>query len=247
MGMPLVSMPELQHLSPHKSTSMSLTIDQLKNLSFGYLNGADLLRYAAPQLLIRQYEVDPDGLENGCDTAYAEIIAKLETRFDLTAELAKVAFTNAAATATITTGAVSAINITNAGTSYASAPAVSFTGGGGSGAAATAVLTGDKVTAINITNAGSGYTSAPTVVLTGGAAADTRARLLVKIAAIWAIRNALGNAQNIAEAMQNHFKWADQMVSDLRNGQGGLPVKQSDTTTVGSGAELIDSSFSTLG
>lgn len=224
---------------------MSLTVDQLKNISFGYLTGADLIRYCPAQLLIKQYEVDPDSLENGCDTAYAEIIGKLETRFDLTAELAKIGFINAAAAATINANAVSAVNITYAGAGYSAAPPVSFTGGGGNGATATAVVSNGIITAINITNGGTGYTSEPIVVITGQN--DTRARLLVKLAAIWAIRNILGNAQNIAEAMMSQFKWADQFVSDLRNGQGGLPVKQSDTTTVGSGAELIDSSFSTLG
>lgn len=70
--------------------------------------------------------------------------------------------------ATIGAGPLSAITITSGGTGYTSAPAVTFTGGGGSGAAATATITGGVVTAITLTSVGSGYTSAPTVVLTGG-------------------------------------------------------------------------------
>lgn len=69
-------------------------------------------------------------------------------------------------------GAVSAVSVTAQGTGYSTAPAVGFSGGGGSGAAATAVLgTGlnaGKVVSITITNPGTGYTSAPTVALTGG-------------------------------------------------------------------------------
>lgn len=69
-------------------------------------------------------------------------------------------------------GGITGVTLSNQGAGYSAAPAVSFTGGGGTGAMATAVLgTGanaGKVVAINITNAGSGYTSAPTVVLTGG-------------------------------------------------------------------------------
>jgi phage tail sheath protein FI len=71
-----------------------------------------------------------------------------------------------------TVGGVTAVNITNQGAGYSAVPAVTFTGGAGTGATATAALgTGanaGKVVSITITNPGSGYTSAPTVVLTGG-------------------------------------------------------------------------------
>lgn len=65
-------------------------------------------------------------------------------------------------------GTIVAINITDGGTGYTSAPTVSFTGGGGTGAAATAIVPASSITGINLTNAGSGYTSTPTVTLTGG-------------------------------------------------------------------------------
>ncbi|WP_211329967.1 hypothetical protein [Deminuibacter soli] len=54
---------------------------------------------------------------------------------------------------------------------YTSAPAVTISGGGGTGATATAVISGGRVTAINVTAGGSGYTTAPTVSLPGGATA----------------------------------------------------------------------------
>lgn len=70
-------------------------------------------------------------------------------------------------------GAVSAISVDTQGSGYTSAPAVSFTGGGGgTGAKATAVLgTGAnaaKVVSVTVTNPGTGYTAAPTVAFTGG-------------------------------------------------------------------------------
>lgn len=66
-------------------------------------------------------------------------------------------------------GDVTAVLMTNLGTGYTSAPAITFTGGGGSGATATAFLSGDgRVSQIVITNNGSGYTSAPAVVISGG-------------------------------------------------------------------------------
>lgn len=62
------------------------------------------------------------------------------------------------------------ITVTNGGLNYTSVPAVSFTGGSGSGATATAVLTNGSVTAVNITNAGSGYVNGDkvNVIFTGG-------------------------------------------------------------------------------
>ncbi len=63
---------------------------------------------------------------------------------------------------------VNSITVSNGGSGYSKAPTVSITGGGGSGATATAKLSGGVVTSITITNAGSGYTSAPTIGFTGG-------------------------------------------------------------------------------
>ena len=64
-------------------------------------------------------------------------------------------------------GGISAVNVTNGGSGYTTAPTVALTGGGGTGATATATVAGGKITGFVITNPGSGYTSAPTVGLTG--------------------------------------------------------------------------------
>lgn len=69
----------------------------------------------------------------------------------------------ATATATVSGGFVTIINVTGGGLGYVSAPTVTITGGGGSGATATAALTGGAVTAISVNNPGAGYTSTPTV------------------------------------------------------------------------------------
>lgn len=59
---------------------------------------------------------------------------------------------------------VTSIDVTTPGDGYTAPPAVTFSGGGGTGLAAEAVIDGaGAVTAINITNPGSNYTSAPTV------------------------------------------------------------------------------------
>jgi hypothetical protein len=226
---------------------MSLTVDQLVNLSFGYLNGDDLTEYCAPQLLIKQYEVKKNSLKKGCDVAYSELISLLNTRFNLADEFLKRGFTNATGTATVVGGAVTAATVTYAGTNYGTAPTVTITGAG-TGATATAVIAGGIVTGINITAGGTGYTTAPTITITGGAADDTRTMMFVKLSAICAVRNALGNLQNIGESMKDNFTWADKTVMALRNAQQGMPtVNQSPTTTYGSPAEMVSSSFNTLG
>jgi hypothetical protein len=72
------------------------------------------------------------------------------------------------------------IAVTNGGSGYTTAPAITISGGGGSGATATATVSGGKVTGViitspgTLTSAGPYYTSAPTVTFTGvgtGAAA----------------------------------------------------------------------------
>jgi len=55
--------------------------------------------------------------------------------------------------------------VVNGGSGYATAPAVSFSGGGGSGATAQANLSGGVVTSITVLTPGSGYSSAPTVTI----------------------------------------------------------------------------------
>ena len=71
----------------------------------------------------------------------------------------------ATAVATITAGFVSGITVTSGGSGYTSEPAVTLSGGGGSGATAKAILSGDKVALTLVLTAGSGYSTAPTVVI----------------------------------------------------------------------------------
>lgn len=72
--------------------------------------------------------------------------------------------------------AVTAIQVAAGGSGYTSAPAVTITGGGGSGLAASAVVgAGGAITAINIDAAGTGYTSAPSVAIAAPPAGGTAA------------------------------------------------------------------------
>jgi hypothetical protein len=60
---------------------------------------------------------------------------------------------------------VSSIGVSDGGSGYASAPAVTFSGGGGSGATAQATVSGGVVNGITVLTPGSGYSSAPTVTI----------------------------------------------------------------------------------
>ncbi len=71
----------------------------------------------------------------------------------------------ATAVATVTAGFVTGITVTSGGAGYTSEPAVTITGGGGSGATAKAILSGDKVATVVVLTAGSGYTSNPQVMV----------------------------------------------------------------------------------
>ncbi len=76
---------------------------------------------------------------------------------------------------------IKSVYVNAGGSGYATAPAITFTGGGGAGAQATAYVSGGVVTRILITSVGTGYTSAPTVVITSasGAGAAATANLSV--------------------------------------------------------------------
>lgn len=70
-----------------------------------------------------------------------------------------------------TTGQVNRVRLTTGGSGYSSRPAVTISGGGGSGAVAIAHMDGDSVESIHVINGGSGYTSDPTVTIAGNAEA----------------------------------------------------------------------------
>jgi len=79
---------------------------------------------------------------------------------------------------------VRSVNVGSGGSSYTSAPTVSFSGGGGSSAAATATINSDgEVNGVAMTNNGTGYTGIPTVSFSGGggSGATATANLLAYI------------------------------------------------------------------
>lgn len=67
---------------------------------------------------------------------------------------------------TITTSFLEYITVRNGGTNYGNAPAVTITGGGGTGATATAIVENGVVTKVNVISKGTGYSSAPNIIFT---------------------------------------------------------------------------------
>lgn len=85
------------------------------------------------------------------------------------------------------TYAIEAAVMTDGGTGYTSAPAVGFTGGGGSGAAGTAIVADGTVVGVDMTNSGTGYTSAPAVGFTGGGGSAAAATAMLSAETLDAI------------------------------------------------------------
>ncbi|MDD4892059.1 MAG: hypothetical protein PHU85_19225, partial [Phycisphaerae bacterium] len=86
----------------------------------------------------------------------------------------------AAATVTLSAGAISRLQLTSTGSGYTSTPTVTITGGGGSGATATVALAPPRLASISLINGGSGYTAAPTVTISGGGGAGATATAALK-------------------------------------------------------------------
>ena len=167
-----------------------------------------------------------------------------------TINFSNVPFVAASLTAVIVNGVLTGITINSGGSGYQEPPVIKIVGGGGRNATAIAQIANGAITSINIISGGWGYTSTPNVLLFGGIAVDNRDPLLVKIISLLAVRNALGNVENISEKLADDFKWCDKKILSIRNGQSNLALNvQASCISHGPGseAEMIRSTFSTLG
>lgn len=99
-------------------------------------------------------------------------------------------------------GTVGGVTVNTGGTNYTN-PAISFTGGGGTGAAASAIVINGAITNINMTNWGVNYSSAPTVVITDstGTGATATATALINVLDILSITIIWGDQRIVCEWM----------------------------------------------
>jgi hypothetical protein len=128
--------------------------------------------------------------------------------------------------------------LSNKGTGYAAAPAVTITGGGGTGATATAAVgTDGKLTGVTITAVGSGYTTSPTLTIAapGGTGNTT------------AIANVLGASDSVAAVTYSVGSgYLNPTVSALSTVLGATAASLSFTNTTVAGAEIQQAAGSTV-
>jgi hypothetical protein len=115
---------------------------------------------------------------------------------------------NAAATSTVSGGAVTGVTLIGGGSGYTTAPAITFYGGGGTGATATATISGGVVTAVNIDNGGSGYTSSPTVRFNGASISRTMGIYSRSAGTVTISYNNIGSITTTGSNYYAHSLWA---------------------------------------
>lgn len=137
--------------------SPATTATAVARLREGYISAIDVTNYGKGYQTAPVVSVAAPESEN---TSGGETITAPQLTGD-TDDWAPI--TRATGTASLAGDAVDAIAVTSGGGPYSSPPAVTFSGGGGTGAAATAVPAEGVVDSVNVTNGGSGYTSPPIV------------------------------------------------------------------------------------
>ncbi len=143
-----------------------MTPQELSTKSFGYLTGADLIQWSSVQLLIKQGEVLPESLQNGCSIAYSEAINLFRTKYDVVSELNMIS--------------------------------------------------------------------------------GSREVTFVKLVAILAVRNILGNMAGVNDTTKMNFDWATETIHQIQSGLFSLGLKGANRC-IRSGSILVQSNFSLLG
>ena len=93
-------------------------------------------------------------------------------------------------------GEIVSVNVVNPGSGYASAPVISFTGGGGAGAVANSALS-NSITGYTITNSGTGYSFVSPPIITFPAPSSPPLGVVPVTATGTAVVNASGNVRSI--------------------------------------------------
>ncbi|WP_395064145.1 hypothetical protein [Flavobacterium sp.] len=112
---------------------------------------------------------------------------------------------NATATATITAGVLTAINLVGGGSGFLTAPTITFTlSGSTTQASATAIISGGVVTGFTITNGGAGYTSTPNVNVNGSGYSTTHGIRCLNSGNVTIENNTIGSITTIGNVAYSH-------------------------------------------
>jgi hypothetical protein len=112
---------------------------------------------------------------------------------------------NAAATAVISGGVVTAVNLIGGGSGFTVAPSVTFSLSGSTvPATVNAVITGGVVTGFTIIDGGSGYTSIPTVNISGGMYSTTHGMRLLNSGSVNIENNTIGSITTFGNTAYSH-------------------------------------------
>lgn len=63
---------------------------EIDAMSFGYIFGSDLAMWSAYEILISQYQKNPNKLQQGCTIAYQEVTNMFLTKYNVQAELNQI-------------------------------------------------------------------------------------------------------------------------------------------------------------
>jgi len=111
----------------------------------------------------------------------------------------------ASATATMSGGIITAINLVGGGSGYTSAPSITFSTAGSSvSATATATLTGNVVDKIIIDNGGTGYTGTPTVSIDGSTYSTSHGMIQNSAGTVNILNNKTGSITTVGSATYSH-------------------------------------------
>jgi hypothetical protein len=112
---------------------------------------------------------------------------------------------NAAATATLSGGVVTAINIIGGGSGFTTAPLITFSASGSTTqATATAIISGGLVTGYNITNGGAGYTAVPSVMFNAGGYSTSHGIRHLNTGVVTITNNNIGSITTIGTDTYSH-------------------------------------------
>ncbi len=114
--------------------------------------------------------------------------------------LAAQAERTATATATVMSGFVVDITVTDGGAGYLVPPAVTITGGGGSGATAEATVSNSAVSRVTVLTTGSGYTSTPNVVIAPPPPTPNAPTLAIQLAPLLVVDGEPGSTARVSYA-----------------------------------------------